>query len=235
MGFPGLSKKREKSAEEIMMEKQMQAQAQQAQMEIASNPQDDMVAYQHQEGRSDLMRWQQELNDEAENLKHRLRSEYQTEEGDWAAKNTMTFKKDDKGKIVRDPLTKKPVMIQIPVPPLANDLFIEYIESQVEPFLSRNLLNSNFNEARILSILKFTMDDIVDNMADGWDVYGIEFRNYDIITRLIKNMIMPGPFRALNDGERRHQRTISKRVEAFSETGKIPRQRGLVANIFDSK
>ena len=235
MGFPGLSPKRQRSAEEVMQERVLQQQAQQAQMEVASNPQDDMVAYQHQAERADLMRWQQELDDQAENLKHRLRSEYKTEDGDWLPKKTTTFAKDSKGKIRRDPLTKKPVMITIRVPPLTNDLFIEYIESQVEPFLSRNLLNSNFNEARILGILKNTMDDIVNNMADGWDVYEIEFRNYDIVTRLIKNTIIPGPFRALNDGERRHQRTINKRVEAFTESGKVPRQRGLVTSIFDNK
>lgn len=74
-------------------------------------------------------------------------------------------------------------------------------------------------------MLKNTMNTIADAMADGWDLYGIEFINYDLIDRLIKNIITPSPFRALNDGERRHQRTISKRIEAIQDNNGIVQQK----------
>jgi len=159
----------------------------------------------NQESRSDLLKWQQDLSDEIEKLKHRLRSEHLNAEGQWVQK-LIPVGYDDQNKVVYDL-----------VPPLANEIFIDYIETQVEPFLSRNMFSSNFNEKRILQMLKNTCNDIADAMADGWDIYAIEFINFNMVMRLIKNIITPGPFRALNDGQRRHDRTIAKRVEAFQD------------------
>lgn len=181
---------------------------------LNASTQSDMEYMQMQESRSDLLKWQQDLEDELEKLKHRLKSEVKTEEG-WIPKIiTIRTAEGD---------------VQTYAPALANDLFVDYVGSQVEPFLSRNILNSNFNEKRILEILKHTMNDIADAMSDSWDLYGIEFINYDLVCRLIKNTIIPAPFRALNDGERRHQRTISKRIEAFQEgSNQTPPKRGLM-------
>jgi len=158
-----------------------------------------------QDQRSDLLKWQQDLEDEMTRLKHRLKSEMKYDDGSWGPK-LIPVAKDEKGKIIYDR-----------VPPLANELFIDYIETQAEPFLSRNLFSSNLKEKQIYDILRNTCDDIADSMADSWDKFDIEFINYDIIVRLIKNVIIPGPFRALNDGQRRHDRTIAKRIEAFNE------------------
>jgi len=152
--------------------------------------------------RSDLLKWQQDLGDEMENLKHRLRSEELSANG-WQPK-AMPQKVGNK-------------VVWVRIPPLANELFIDSIQSQVEPFVSRNLLNSNFDEARILTMLENTCNDISDLMADGFDLFDIEFQNYDAVMRLIINTIIPGPFRALHDGERKHARTISKRIESFNE------------------
>lgn len=164
--------------------------------------------YSIQEGRTDLLKWQQDFDEELEKLKHRLRSEVRNENGQWERK-TIPVGYEGVGK-------NRKVVYQY-LPPLANELFIDHVETLVEPFLSRNMFSSNFNEKRILEMLKNTCNDITDNMADGWDRYEIDFVNYDIIMRLIKNVIIPGPFRALNDGQRRHDRTIAKRIEAFNE------------------
>lgn len=169
---------------------------------VSQNEQLDLA---NQEGRSDLLKWQQDLNDELERLKHRLRGEYLNRNNQWVTKNILVGK-DKYGNKIFEPLT-----------PLANEIFIDDIENQVEPFLSRNMFSSNFTEKRILEMLKYTCDDISDAMADGWDKYEIEFTNYDIIMRLVKNVIIPGPFRAMNDGQRRHDRTVAKRIEAFNE------------------
>ena len=85
------------------------------------------------------------------------------------------------------------------VEPLCNNVFItDVVIPQCRPFISRNLINSTFTEERILLDLKHTSNDIVANMADGFDRYDIDFQNYDIVLRMIKNVIKAGAFRALN-------------------------------------
>lgn len=160
-----------------------------------------------QDQRSDLLKWQQDLDDELTKLRHRLRGEVLQADKTWGRRSYL-MGKDKDGNDVTEHL-----------PPLANDLFIDYVETQVDPFMSRNLFCSNLDQKRILLMLRNTCDDICDAMADGYDIYGIEFINYDLVLRLIKNVIIPGPFRAMNDGQRRHDRTIAKRIEAFNEKG----------------
>lgn len=159
------------------------------------------------EARSDLLKWQQDLDDQVENLKHRLKSEVKVD-GIWKP-GTMKVQQENKD--------GKMVTVEVNVPPLCNELFVDYIQSQVEPFLSRNLINSNLTEKRILCTLRYTMDDIADAMADGWNLYGVDFINANLIDRLIKNVITPGPFRALKGWTKRTDATISKRIEGYIE------------------
>jgi hypothetical protein len=165
---------------------------------------DDQQHFSERDNRSDLLKWQQDLTDELETLKRRLKGEVFNGK-EWVKKKITILEGNQ--------------YVKIDMPPLTNDLFVEYIEMQVEPFLSRNLFSSNFQEERILQMLQSTMNDIVDAMSDGWDIYGIDFANYDLVIRLIKNTIIPGPFRALNNGQRVHDRSISKRVDAYNFTG----------------
>lgn len=182
----------------------------------------EQLDYNQQEGRSDLLKWQQDLDDELEKLKHRLKGETKYSNGRWGPKLIPTGKTNENGEELFQRL-----------PPLANETFVDYIETQAEPFLSRNLFSSNLDQKRILEMLKNTCDDIADAMADGYDIYGIEFINYDLVMRLIKNVIIPGPFRALNDGQRRHDRTIAKRIEAFADkqTGKDSKKKLMGLNV----
>jgi len=168
----------------------------------------EQIDHIQQDQRSDLLKWQQDLDDEINKLRHRLKGEVLKSDKTWGPRFYPTGKKNEEGKEILETL-----------PPLANDLFIDYVETQVDPFMSRNLFCSNLDQKRILLMLRNTCDDIADAMADGYDIYGIEFINYDLVMRLIKNVIIPGPFRAMNDGQRRHDRTIAKRIEAFNEKG----------------
>ena len=143
--------------------------------------------------RNNLLKWQQDLEDELEFFKHELRGEVLTivnGEKVWAALKE----------------------------PMAKEKFIRMIESQIKPFLSRNLINSNFTEKRILMMLRNTCDDIADLMASNWDTYGIDFCYWDDIIRQTKNIIIASPFRAMNDGQRKHDRSIIKRIEATNES-----------------
>jgi len=171
-----------------------------------------------QEERQDIIRWQQELDDEIEKLKHRLRSE-RFDGNAWVRKTRLVgYQKNDDGELVA---------VYEELPPLANELFIDYIQTQVEPFLNRNFINSHLEENQILHILKNTMNDIADAMADGWNIFEIDFCNYDIVERLIKNTITPAAFRALKGWTKKQDNTSIKRIEAFNETMNEEKKTGL--------
>jgi len=197
--------KKDETAEDAT-EKQMNFMKEQQVIDVATS--NEHIDHAQQDQRSDLLKWQQDLDDELLKLKHRLKGEIKYQDGTWGQRLIPTGEKNEDD----EPLYTT-------LPPLTNDLFVDYIEMQVEPFLSRNLFCSNLKEQQILLMLRNTCDDIADAMADGYDIYGIDFINYDLVMRLIKNVIIPGPFRAMNDGQRRHDRTIAKRIEAFSEKG----------------
>jgi hypothetical protein len=166
---------------------------------------DDQVYIEQQDKNSDLLKWQQDLGDELETLKHLLRSEHRV--GDqWVAQfETVTLS---------DGTVKKYL-----VPALCSESFISKVESQIKPFLSRNLINSNFSEKRILATLHYTMDDINHMMAFTYRENGIRFENYPIVDRLIKNIISPGSFRSVSGWNKKMDTTMSKRIESVYEKG----------------
>jgi hypothetical protein len=157
----------------------------------------------HQETKSNLIRWQQELEDELMNLVFQLKGYKKDENLNWFKPKHIT--------------------------PLCNDKFVEdVVIPQATPFISRNLINSNFTEERILLDLRCTMNDIADNMCDSYDVYGIDPKNYSIITRLIKNVIKSGAFRAMNGWTKKEDSRIQKHISTQIEgDGLSKKQRSL--------
>jgi len=150
----------------------------------------DQIMMQQQEDRTDLLRWQQDMSDELKCLIHDLRNEVYVEStGVWVAQG-------------------KPIM---------NDIGIRKIESHVRPFLSRNMFNTNFNEDRVLGMLRDTSNSLTIDLCMNYGVYDLDFSNCHVITRWIKNIIMAGPHRAMHGWNKKIDSTISKRVEAFSE------------------
>lgn len=157
----------------------------------------------NQEGKSDLLKWQQDLDGELIDLTNRLRGYTKDEDG--------VFK------------------IGEGVEPLCNDKFIvDIVIPQCKPFISRNLINSTFTVEDILMSLKCTANDITANMADGYDIYDIKFQNYDVILRMIKNIIRAGAFRALNGFTKKVDSTIHKLIESkFENEGQQKRMFGI--------
>ena len=165
-----------------------------------ASTQDDQTALNMQEDRSDLLKWQQDLDPELQKLIHTLKGEIIINDT-WTPR---TFWKG--GKLIR-------------ATPMCNDRFIqEVIVPQCSPFIDRNIINTYFEEIEILSNLKNTCDDIADAMCDHYDEYGIEFTNYDIIMRNIKNVIKPGAYRALKGWTKKIDSTIIRRVEQSNES-----------------
>jgi len=147
-----------------------------------------------QDNKSDLIKWQQDLDDDLNDL-------------------VMTLK----GRaIVND------TIIQV-AEPLCNDLFIhQVVIPQCKPFLSRNMINSKFDEKRLLNKLKHTMNDIADAMADSWgikgSIYNIEFVNFNLIDRNIKNVIEASAFRSLQGWTKKTDSTMIRRNEVTTES-----------------
>lgn len=150
----------------------------------------DQVMMQQQEERTDLLKWQQDLDDELENLTHDLRNEV-FEDGEWKRQG----------------------------PPIMNEKGVRKIQSLVRPFLSRNMFNTNFPEERVLGMLHDTSNALALDLALHYHEYNLSFSNCPLVTRWVKNVIMAGPHRAMDGWNKRLDTTISKRVEAFSEGG----------------
>lgn len=154
---------------------------------------DEQAFIMQQKEREDLLRWQQNVSDELIELKFMLRGYYFDEvAGKWVD-------------------SKEPLM---------NEKGVKMVDLMCRPLLSRNLINSNLDEKRILNLLKRTADTITLNIAYyGITDYKMDFGNFPLVSRLIKNIIIPTPFRALNGWNKNQDNMMSKRVEAFQNNG----------------
>jgi len=151
-------------------------------------------------GKSDLIRWQQELENELETLKYRLKNYLRTKDA-WVPRKIIVNG------------------VEQDAPQLLTDEGIQCVEAEVQPFLSKNLINSNLDETRILNLLKFTSKTITRNIGYNYDTYVVDPtpQNMSHIKRIIKNIIIPTPFRAINSWTKRQDNMVSKRVETFNE------------------
>lgn len=161
----------------------------------ASKHEDDQMYHAVQEARSDFLKWQQELGDELIDLVLTLKGKGM----------------DENGKIV-----------VIDPNPICNDDFInKVVIPQCKPLLSKNLINSKLDEQRILSMLKWTANEISDAIANSWQIdhstYGIRFEDFDLVMQLILNTITPTPYRAHKGWTKKSDNEMAKRIEAFTD------------------
>jgi len=173
---------------------------------IQPNAQENQTDLMQMEGRSDLIKWQQELDEDLFKLCCKLTG---WKEG-----------VDQNG---------KRTFIQSKEKALCNDIFIDdVVIPQLSPFLNKNFINSTLQEERILNMLEHTSNDIADNMSDNYDKYGIQFVNYDIILRALKDFLIPAGFRCLDGFTKIKDSTIMKRIESSSESNnQQPQKKGL--------
>jgi len=209
----------ESEAERMKRREEEQREFAREQMATQEGLQQEQVQLQQQQRKRDLTRWQQDLDDELVVLRHQLRSERFDEDKGWVSKEEMHVNEDGK-KEYR------------PVPPLLNETGIQLIENTVRPLISRNIINSNFDEQRILKMLRSTLHNLISTLGNNYDqyeIYGYKKEviqdptdTLDTVINIIKNFIIPGPYRALNDGERKHIRTMRKEssVQTVSDTNK---------------
>jgi len=168
---------------------------------MAVNAPEEQTEIINQEGKSDLLKWQQDLDPELERIAFRFTG--------WTKENGAWVKTNNK--------------------PLCNNRFMnDVVAPQLEPFLTKNLINSNFTEESILKDLKNTSNDITACIADGFDIYGIEFQNYDNILRIIKNTMKSSAFRALNGWTKKTDSTIFKKLESSFDNANGQQQKGIL-------
>lgn len=151
-----------------------------------TNPNQDQTDIAYQESKTDLIKWQQDLDPELEKVAFQLTG--------WVKKNNVWVKTDKT--------------------PLCNDKFMDdIIIPQCSPYLSRIMTNTNLQEERILKMLECTANTIADNMADCFDVYGIEIVNNDIVLNEIENFCITSAFRCMNGFTKLTDSTMMKRIE----------------------
>jgi len=167
-----------------------------------ANAQEDQIALNEMDNRSDLIKWQQTLDPELEKLINTLKGLVLIDKA-WVPK---TYWKD--GKLVR-------------MKPMCNERFIqEVVVPQCSTYMDRNIINTWYSERQILDSLKNTCLDIKDAMCDNYDLYDIEFTNYDLVLRNIINVIKPGAFRARDGWTTKINSTMIRRVEQSTDTEK---------------
>ncbi len=219
MGMFGLGQSKEEKLERDIVKKQSDAAIEQSMIEAAK---DDMVQLEMQRATADLTRWQQDLSDEELRLIYDLKNYYHDVENDKWKPRIVKWKNPETGEIISQYMA-----------PLLNDYGVQMILTECKPFLSRNMMMSNLSEKRILTMLLRTCTTIVDNLADNFTIYETDFIDFDHIVRIIINTIMPTPYRSLGDGERKHLRTMSKRIETHSDVQNVEeRRKGFMQGIF---
>lgn len=159
---------------------------------------DDMVQLQYQESKSDLRRWQQDLYDEIQNMVMDLKGYALDENGEWVA--------------VR--------------PPIMNTQGTQKFVSYLRPLTSRNLMNSNYDEDHIYRSLRDIVGKFILDIAYNYENYELDFGDFNHVLRMLKGYAEATHFRCLNDGERRHEREIVKRIETHADN-QMPQKKGL--------
>jgi len=160
-----------------------------------TNPNQDQTDIAYQESKTDLIKWQQDLDPELEKIAFQLTG--------WVKKNNTWIKTDKK--------------------PLCNDRFMDdVIIPQCAPYLSRIMTNTNLQEERILKMLECTANTIADNMSDNFDIYGIESVNNDIVLNEIENFCITSAFRSVDGWTKKMDSSMIKRIE--SSIDHIPQQ-----------
>lgn len=166
---------------------------------------DDQSYFHNQELRTDLLRWQQELDDEILSVVNTLRGR-------------QKFGDD---------------LVQVSNPMCNEEFITQVIIPACKPFMTRNNINSNLNERIILNRLKTTANTVADAMCDNYDKYEIDFTNYDTILNEVKATIEAGAFRALNGWTKKIDSTMIKRIEASNEQTEKEKKKGIFG-VFNS-
>ena len=152
-----------------------------------------------QEQKDSLTKWQQNLEPELQQLTHDLKKEVMT-----------GFTKDD-----------EEMWTAVDDNPVCTDEFVHRFLTKARPFMTKNLMMSNYSEERILHILRFALIDMVTDVGYNRKKYKIDKGDMDHVVQVFKSYITPTLFRPMQQGERKHIGTTYRdsQIKTVQETG----------------
>jgi len=187
-------------SQEVIRKEERQFEHNENLISTTTHPQatDEQVYLEKQEQRSDLIKWQQNLEPEIRSLIHKIKRETEIKDGEW--KTMMGMKS------------------------IANDMFIMDTVELIELSMSKNLINSSYSEDRVLTSLKSTLFDFRCMLQENREMYEIRKSDMHLVIRLFKNAIEPTYWRCWNNGERKYAGEFNKRVEIHTDQPELKKK-----------
>ncbi len=156
--------------------------------ESAMSVAEDQTHIYEQERKAELLRWQQERRTQINHLKAKLLGYEQVGEDEW----------------VKDPKQKA----------LCNETFInDWVDPICSAFLSKDYVNSNLTEDRILNKLHNTFDDLTIALMAKHKEYGIDMLDLTTVVRLLKSFIIGPAYRPYKGFTKIKDSGIHKAIE----------------------
>jgi hypothetical protein len=158
----------------------------------------------YEKERNDLTRWQQDMTEVIDDLKHNLLNEVKVD-NKWQPEMMMIGYDGE----------NKEVWSQIP--PMVNHLGVARILAVVKNYLNKNNMNTNLDEEQIFRKLRRLNTALTINMGANREAYGIDVTNLSLVKKMVIDSVESVLFSALNNGWRNYLNTTNRRVEAFTE------------------
>ncbi len=174
--------KPEESDEVKLRKEELEMSKEDNQARIAMTP-TDPNEYMMDPGRSELIRWQQDLSPELQIMGMRLRNYYQNEEGDWKPKLLQA------GKVI---------------PPLCNEICIGELIAILDPCVGRNLIMSNYTSEFIRKKLIDLSNRITLLLIANRRRFGIRMSDLTPIVGICQSTFEPTHFRCLGGNEKKY-------------------------------
>lgn len=183
---------------------------------------DDAAYLQRMQQEHNLVRWQQDFQEDIERVKHFLRCEYyDSEKGKWLPQTIIKGKeKDENG---------EEYFIRERVIPMLNEAGIAQVEATLAPFVSRDMLNSNYNEDEVWVTALIKSNNLVASITAHHEYFGLRYYTDVFTINDIVTVFMQASLKsALNDGWRRHIRSHTKELRSFSASDSFqPQKKGV--------
>jgi len=165
----------------------------------------EMVELEQLKQSEDLIKWQQNLGPDVDTMEHNLRQErFNLGTNRWERLKESWY----------DPTLNRVVLREMK--PVCNDVCIQMLKTISAPFMSKNELMSNYSTDQIIQKLKSTLKTLARNLGIKSEFYELNFHDSSMVRQTVQNMIMAGPFRALNQGEKNYIKGSSRRIETVN-------------------
>jgi hypothetical protein len=148
--------------------------------------------------KNDLVRWQQDLSEDATAF----------------MLDILGYYMDDNGNIQDDPN----------IDPLANLEFVKRVKPLLRMASSRNFMMTNYSDERVRRTLQRAARKFADLIFFHYKIFDIDKKDFGYLVEGYQQLIEPTIYRGYNNGERNFQNTINKRIETVSESQPIKKQ-----------